>query len=308
MTTLLLHHPSFLDHLTPPGHPERPDRLRAIHAALDRTEFAELHREEAPPASPEITELAHPESYWKRIEAAIPTDGLVRIDADTTLSPGSWSAALHSVGAATRAVDLVVSGAYANAFVANRPPGHHAERQTAMGFCLFNNIAIAARFAQREHDLERIAIMDWDVHHGNGTQDILWEDPSVLYTSTHQMPLYPGTGAPSEVGAGNIVNAPLAPGDGGEEFRAAFRDRILPAIDNMRPDLILISAGFDAHHRDPLAAINLDEEDFAWATDELMGRADQYCSGRIVALLEGGYDLKGLALSASAHIRRLMQA
>jgi acetoin utilization deacetylase AcuC-like enzyme len=237
----------------------------------------------------------------------VPEQGIARIDSDTSMSPMSFKAALMAVGAANAAVDDVFSGDADNVFVAARPPGHHAERDTPMGFCLFNNAAIAARHAQRAHGAERVAIVDWDVHHGNGTQDIFWSDPSVLYCSTHQMPLYPGTGALGETGVGNIVNAPLAANTGGETFREAFRSRILPAIDNFRPDLIIVSAGFDAHHRDPLAEINLDENDFDWATGQLMDRAMQHSQNRLVSLLEGGYDLQGLAFSVAAHVRRLMR-
>ncbi|MET0169134.1 MAG: histone deacetylase family protein, partial [Aliihoeflea sp.] len=249
----------------------------------------------------------HPQHYLDNIRDLIPSEGLARIDGDTTVSPKSLEAALTAVGAANAAVDDVFAGRADNVFVASRPPGHHAEKITAMGFCLFNNAAIAARHAQKAHGVERVAIVDWDVHHGNGTQDIFYDDPSVLYCSTHQMPLYPGTGAKSETGAGNIVNAPLDPGTGSETFREAFNSRVLPAIDSFRPDLIIISAGFDAHRLDPLAEINLDEGDFDWATGELMDRAGRFSNNRLVSLLEGGYDLQGLAFSAAAHIARLMK-
>jgi acetoin utilization deacetylase AcuC-like enzyme len=294
--------------MTPAGHPERPDRLRALHSGLDTPEFAALAREEAPLAEAEAATATHTQAHVEAIRQAIPDEGFARIDADTTASPGSWEAALRAIGAGMRAVDAVAGGQAANAFCAVRPPGHHAEVATAMGFCLFNSIAIAARHAQSAHAMERVAIVDWDVHHGNGTQDIFWSDPSVLYASTHQMPLFPGSGALAETGAGNIFNAPLTPGDGGAEFRAAFEERILPAVHDFAPDIILISAGFDAHFRDPLAQINLTEEDFAWATDRLMDIADKFCAGRVVSLLEGGYDLTGLADSAAAHIRQLMTA
>lgn len=308
MTTLLLHHAAFLDHATPAGHPERPDRLRALHAALEHEDFAALKRVEAPMGSAEAAQSVHPERYVETIRSLVPEEGLRRIDPDTTASPGSWEAAMRAIGAALFAVDAVAKGEAANAFCAIRPPGHHAEPALAMGFCLFNTVAIAARHAQTAHGLERVAIVDWDVHHGNGTQDIFWSDPSVLYASTHQMPLFPGTGALSETGAGNIFNSPLSPGDGKEHFRAAFVERILPALEKFAPDLVLISAGFDAHRRDPLAEINLDAEDFSWATGKLMDIADRSANGRVVALLEGGYDLKGLADSAAAHVRRLMAA
>jgi acetoin utilization deacetylase AcuC-like enzyme len=308
VTTLLLHHAAFLNHLTPVGHPERPDRLRALHAALDNQEFAALKRVEAPLAEIEAALLCHPERYVEAIRKAVPSEGLARIDMDTTVSPGSWEAAMRAIGAAIHAVDCVVKGEAKNAFCAVRPPGHHAESAKAMGFCLFDTVAIAARHAQKVHGLGRIAIVDWDVHHGNGTQAIFWSDPSVLYASTHQMPLFPGTGDISETGDGNIFNAPLSPGDGTSEFREAMRERILPAVRKFEPDLILISAGFDAHHRDPLAEIRLEAEDFAWATAELMAIAEKFSGGRVVALLEGGYDLKGLAASSAAHIRQLMAA
>jgi len=246
--------------------------------------------------------------YIEGIRDATPKEGLVRIDADTTMSPGSFEAALRAAGGALRAVDEVMSETVANAFVATRPPGHHAETAVPMGFCLFNNVAIAARHAQSQHGAERVAIVDFDVHHGNGTQDIFWSDPSVMYCSTHQMPLYPGTGAVSERGEHNsIVNAPLRPGDGGDQFRAAFETAILPRLRDFRPDLVIISAGFDAHMRDPLANLNLTEPDFAWATQKLMEIADQSAQGRVVSVLEGGYDLEGLARSVAAHVTALMR-
>ncbi|MCO6392091.1 histone deacetylase family protein [Aliihoeflea aestuarii] len=307
MVTRLYTHPIYLEHLMPAGHPERPDRLRALERALEDETFDRLDRQLAPMGDPETVLYAHPQHYLDNIRSLIPSEGLARIDGDTTVSPKSLDAALTAVGAANAAVDDVFAGRADNVFVASRPPGHHAEKVTAMGFCLFNNAAIAARHAQKAHGVERVAIVDWDVHHGNGTQDIFYDDPSVLYCSTHQMPLYPGTGAKSETGAGNIVNAPLDPGTGSETFRDAFTSRVLPSIDSFQPDLIIISAGFDAHRLDPLAEINLVEDDFDWATAELMDRAGRFSNNRLVSLLEGGYDLEGLAFSAAAHIARLMK-
>ena len=309
MATRLYEHPIFLEHITPEGHPERPDRLRSLNIALEHPNFERLERKEAPQANEDAVLLVHPEEHLLAIMRQIPEeDGEInRVEADTYVSQKSLQAALTGIGAATAAVDDVFTGAADKVFVAARPPGHHAETAKAMGFCLFNNVAIAARHAQKAHGAERVAIIDWDVHHGNGTQDIFWDDPTVLYCSTHQMPLYPGTGAKDETGAGNIVNAPLAPGDGRDHFREAFLSRILPSLENFQPDLIIISAGFDAHHRDPLAEINLTEDDFDWATGQLMDQAAKHCGNRLVSLLEGGYDLQGLAFSAAAHVRRVMK-
>lgn len=307
MTTRLYTHPIYLEHITPPGHPERPDRLRAIWKVLEEEAFSDLDRRESPDGDEAAILLCHPESYVENVRRSIPEEGIAAVDADTSVSPKSWQAALTAIGAANAAVDDVFSGAVDNVFVAARPPGHHAEKSTAMGFCLFNNAAIAARHAQKKHGAERVAIFDWDVHHGNGTQDIFWDDPSVLYCSTHQMPLYPGTGAPTETGAGNIVNAPLSPETGSDLFREAVRSRVMPAIRNFAPDLLIISAGFDAHHRDPLAQINLTEEDFDWATGQMLDAAARHSSNRLVSLLEGGYDLQGLSFSVGAHVKRLMK-
>ena len=309
MSTLLIQDPVFLDHAVPPGHPERPDRLRAIEKALSGERFAGLVRKPAPPAATaEVLATAHAEDYIDEVRAAVPDDGMVQIEADTYLCPKTFDVAARAAGAACLAVNEVMTGAAANAFCAIRPPGHHAEADAPMGFCLFNNAVIAARQAQRVHGAARVAIVDWDVHHGNGTQAIVWSDPSILYCSTHQMPLYPGTGAMSETGCGNIVNAPLDAESGGAEFEQAFADRVLPALHAFAPDLIVISAGFDAHWRDPLANLNLREEDFVRATEELMEAANRHCGGRIVSVLEGGYDLVGLANSAAAHVATLMTA
>jgi acetoin utilization deacetylase AcuC-like enzyme len=308
MPTLFITHPACLDHLTPPGHPERPDRLRAINEVLGGPEFSALKRAEAPAAPLETIALCHAMDYIEQIRDATPQRGMVGIDADTNLSPGSFEAALRATGGALHAVEEVVTRRADNAFVAMRPPGHHAETARAMGFCLFNSAAIAARYAQKHHGLARAAVVDFDVHHGNGSQDIFWSDASVMYSSTHQMPLYPGTGAVSESGEHDtIVNAPLRAGDGGSQFRSAFETRILPRLREFKPDLIVISAGFDAHTRDPLANLNLVEADFAWATQQLMEIADKSAQGRVVSVLEGGYDLEGLAGSVAAHVTALMR-
>jgi acetoin utilization deacetylase AcuC-like enzyme len=308
MATLLLTHPACLDHLNPPGHPERPDRLRAIERVLAADRFNALVREEAPEAELDTIALAHPMEYVLAIREATPQQGLVRLDPDTSMSPGSFAAVLRASGGAVQAVDAVMNGRVANAFVAVRPCGHHAELARPMGFCLFNHVAIAARHAQRKHGAERVAIVDFDVHHGNGSQAIFWSDPTVMFCSTHQMPLFPGTGARTERGAHDtIVNAPLRAGDGGPVFREAFETAILPRLKNFAPDLVVISAGFDAHRRDPLANLTLVEDDFDWATRKLMDIANTSADGRVVSLLEGGYDLDGLANSVAAHVGALMQ-
>ena len=308
MTTLLITHPAGLAHAMPAGHPERAERLKAVEQALEAERFASLIRIEAPLGTLEQVALCHPLAHAQALAASAPEAGFVQIDADTLLSPGTIEAALRGVGGATLAVDEVMTSTARNAFLAMRPPGHHAERERAMGFCLFNHAAIAARHAQKTHGIERVAIVDWDVHHGNGTQDIFWDDPSVLYASTHEMPLYPGTGAASERGVhGTIVNVPLHPGEGSDEFRDAFETAILPRLDDFRPGLVIISAGFDAHWRDPLASINLREADFAWVTQKVMEVADRHAGGRVVSILEGGYDLEGLAKSTAAHVTALME-
>ncbi len=311
MTTRLYEHPVFLEHETPPGHPERADRLRALNMALEHEAFASLLRSQAPMANEDKVLLAHPEEHLFKVMRAMPEEGpeenIAQLEEDTYAGRKTFEAALRGIGGALSAVDDVFSNAVDNAFVASRPPGHHAERNKVMGFCLFNNAAIAARHAQQNHNAERIAIIDFDVHHGNGTQDIFERDRSVLYCSTHQMPLYPGTGTKDEVGVGNIVNAPLSTNTGSDDFREAFRSRLRPALQNFRPDLVIISAGFDAHYRDPLAQINLIGDDFDWITGQLMDIAGAYCRNRIVSLLEGGYDLEGLAESAGLHIARLMK-
>lgn len=309
MSTLLIHHPDFTQHKTPDGHPERATRIVAVERALADPKFDGLSRELAPLGMDQSILTCHPQSYLRAVIDNAPNEGVFYIDSDTVMSQGTLKASLLGVGAATRAVDAVMKREVRNAFAAIRPPGHHAEMTTAMGFCFFNNAAIAARHAQFRHGAERVAIIDWDVHHGNGTQDIFWADKSVLYASTHEMPLYPGTGAKDEAGEhGTIVNAPLKAGDGGVEFRDAFTDVVLPRVKAFAPDLVIISAGFDAHWRDPLANLNLSEEDFVWATHELMEIAEHSAQGRVVSLLEGGYDLDGLASSVAAHVEALAGA
>jgi len=309
MSTLFISHPAFLEHLTPLGHPERPDRLRAIERALEAEKFQTLARGQAPLASLEAIALCHPMEYIVEVREAAPREGLIHLDADTAMSPGTFEAALRAAGGAVHAVDEVLTKKAANAFVAARPPGHHAETARPMGFCLFDNAAIAARYAQQRYGVASAAIIDFDVHHGNGSQEIFWSDKSVMYCSTHQMPLFPGTGAVGETGEHNtIVNAPLRPGDGGAAFRAAFETRILPRLEEFRPELAIISAGFDAHMRDPLANINLAEADFVWATQKIMDVADRCAGGRVISLLEGGYDLQALGNSVAAHVATLMHA
>jgi len=308
MSTLLITHPASMNHLNSPGHPERPDRLRAIQSVLEAEQFQTLVRVQAPAADLETIALCHPIDYIEAIRDATPKEGLIQLDADTSMSPGSFEAALRAVGGAVHAVDQVVTKKADNAFCAMRPPGHHAETARPMGFCIFNQAAIAARYAQKQHGLGRVAVVDFDVHHGNGTQEIFWSDPTLMYCSTHEMPLYPGTGAVAETGKhDNIVNAPLRAGDGGDKFRAAMEQRILPRLLAFGPDLIVISAGFDAHMRDPLANLQLNEADFGWATREIMEIADTTAQSRVVSVLEGGYDLEGLSRSAAAHVIALMR-
>jgi acetoin utilization deacetylase AcuC-like enzyme len=307
VTTALFSHDDCLSHDMGHGHPERPDRLRAVQAALATEAFARLDRREAPLGADAHILLAHPERHLAHVLAQSPAEGLAAIDADTAMGPHTLAAARRAVGGAVAAVDAVMGKAARNAFVATRPPGHHAEQTRVMGFCFFNNAAIAARHAIAAHGAGRVAIMDWDVHHGNGTQDIVWDDPAILYVSTHEMPLYPGTGHPSERGAhDNVLNVALKAGEGGEAFQEAFEAAVLPRIKGFSPDLLIISAGFDAHWRDPLANLNLTEQDFAWATRALMEIADAGAAGRVVSLLEGGYDLKGLGGSVAAHVAELM--
>lgn len=307
MSTALLTHPDCLEHVTPLGHPECVARLKAVQAELEAEEFAYLVRVDAPLARDEHILRAHPAGYLRAIKDLAPAEGFVAIDADTFMNAGTLNAALRGAGAIVQAVDMVMAGEVRNAFCAIRPPGHHAETETAMGFCFFGNVVIGARHALA-HGLKHVAILDFDVHHGNGTQDLVWNDDRILFASTQQMPLYPGTGARTERGAHRqIVNAPLPSGAGGEAFRAVMEDRLLPAIEAHAPEMIFISAGFDAHARDPLANLNLLEADFAWATERICDIADRHAKGRVVSTLEGGYDLQALAASVAAHVRVLME-
>jgi acetoin utilization deacetylase AcuC-like enzyme len=308
MTTLLLTHPACLLHDTGYGHPERADRLRAIDDALAAPAFKPLKREEAPLADLAAIERLHPKAYVEMVRAAIPARDHAWLDPDTVVSPGSWEAALRATGATIYAVDQVMAGKADNAFCAVRPPGHHAEPSRAMGFCLFNSVAVAALHARAKHGAKRVAVVDFDVHHGNGTQAAFWTDKDLFYGSTHQMPLFPGTGALDETGVGNICNAPLKPGDDGEDFRAAWEGRILPALDAFAPDFLLVSAGFDAHLKDPLAQLRLVEADFAWITERLLEAAAKHTGGKLVSTLEGGYDLDALASSTAVHVETLMSA
>ncbi|HET6184895.1 MAG TPA: histone deacetylase family protein [Acetobacteraceae bacterium] len=305
----LFTHPACLGHDAGPWHPECPDRLRAVLRALEAEEFAPLLREHAEPATEEALTRVHPPDYVRAILAIRPPPGEpVQLDADTAMCHASAEAALRAAGGAVGAVDAVMEGWADAAFAAVRPPGHHAEPARAMGFCLFNNAAVAAHHARARYGLRRIAVIDFDVHHGNGTQAMFAADPDLFYASTHQSPCYPGTGAAGETGcAGNIVNVPLRPGTDSALFRAAWRDRILPALHGFAPELLIVSAGFDAHRADPLAELRLDTEDYAWITAELAAAADRHCKGRLASVLEGGYDLDALAASAAAHVRALMR-
>lgn len=306
MATLVFTHPSSLAHDTPPGHPERVDRMKAVNAVLAAPAMRGYIGRQAPLGTDAHILLAHTQEHLNRLKGAVPEHGFEYLDSDTVMGPHGLEAGLRAVGAATTAVDAVFRAEAENAFCALRPPGHHAEHNRAMGFCFFNHAAIAALYARERYDAERVAVIDFDVHHGNGTQDIFWSDPDLFYGSTHQMPLYPGTGSVSETGVGNIFNAPLKAGDGAAEFRAAMSNIILPALETFSPDLVVISAGFDAHVRDPLGSLQLTEEDFSWATLKLMEIAESFCAGRVVSVLEGGYDLQGLAGSVGVHLHALM--
>lgn len=308
--TLLIGHPSFLEHDTGDFHPERPDRLRAVTAALADEEFSGLARLVAPAATIEQLTRVHPQNYVDAILGIRPPEGeLVHVDGDTVMSAGSANAARHAAGAVIAAVDGVLKGRARTAFAAVRPPGHHATPDVPGGFCLFNNVAIGAMHARAAYGVRRVALIDFDVHHGQGTQAVVEPDPDLFYASTHQYPLYPGTGSARERGvAGNVVNVPLPAGSGSVAFRAAWSDRLLPALDDFAPELVIVSAGFDAHRRDPLAQLDVETEDFVWLTEELLAIAGRHAGGRLVSVLEGGYDLAALAESVAAHVRALMRA
>jgi acetoin utilization deacetylase AcuC-like enzyme len=314
VSVALITHPACLEHDTGDWHPECADRLRHVLRALEDEAFLPLIREAAPEATEAQLTRVHPASYVAEILSIRPGSGeRVPLDADTIMSAGSAAAALRAAGGAVMAVDAVMDGWAKRAFVATRPPGHHAETARPMGFCLFANAAVAARHAQAPREdggwgLSKVAVVDFDVHHGNGTQEIFYNDPSLFYGSSHQYPCYPGTGAPSERGgSGNVVNAPIPPGGTGAAFRAAWDDILLPALDAFAPELIVVSAGFDAHKADPLAQLRLETSDFGWVTSRLLEVSRRHCGGRLVSLLEGGYDLDALAASAALHVRTLME-
>lgn len=308
MNTAYFFDPACLTHVTPPGHPERVDRLHAVQAALSGPAFAGLDRRIAPAADPAEIARCHPQDYIDRIRAAIPDQGSHQLDEDTHVSPGSWNAALGALGQALGALDAVMTGQAANAFAAVRPPGHHAETAMTMGFCLFGTVAIAAKRALDHYGLSRVAVVDFDVHHGNGTQDLLWDEGRALFVSSHQFPLWPGTGKADETGAqGSILNVPLAPGSDGVAFRAAYEAQVFPRLEAFAPELVIVSAGFDAHADDPLAQLNLREDDFVWVTQKLCDIAARHAGGRLVSVLEGGYDLDALGRSVAAHVGVLME-
>mgnify|MGYP000185416242 CR=1 FL=1 len=306
MTTALITHADCLDHVTPPDHPERVARLDHVLHALAPLDLMRLA---APPASDEDLARVHPQRYIDRIKAAEPEDGQIALDEDTWMSPGSMQAARRAAGAAIRAVDAVISREVANAFCATRPPGHHAEREKPMGFCLFGNAALAAKYALDRHGIDRVAVVDFDVHHGNGSQELLSDEPRALVITSQQVPLWPGTGTADETGGhNNVLNLPLPPESGSAEMRAAWGGPATERLRAFRPELIVISAGFDAHRNDPLAQLNWEDEDYSWLTAHLCGLAEELCGGRIVSTLEGGYDLNALAASARAHVQELIRA
>ena len=308
MVTAYYTHDCFLGHDPGPGHPERADRLRAIWHALDAEEFKGLARREPPRATPEQLALAHPREFVDEVLGQLPSDGYLMFDGDTIASPGTREAVLRAAGAVVAAVDEVMARQAKNAFCAVRPPGHHAEPDRVMGFCFFNNVVVGAKHAMKKHGLKRIAMIDFDVHHGNGSETAARRDPHLFYASTHQSPFYPGTGQGNDPNVPNLMNAPLPRGAGSIEFRRAMERLVLPALAEFKPELVMISAGFDAHKRDPLAEMNLIEDDYTWATEKLLEQATASASGLLVSTLEGGYDLQALAGSTAAHVRALMAA
>ncbi len=304
MATALITHKACYDHVTPPGHPEQVARLDAVLGAVEEMD---LVRVSAPLAAEDDLLRCHSKAHLDAIADAVPDEGWRSLDADTHMSVGTLEAAYRAAGGAVRAVDMVMGGEVANAFVAMRPPGHHAERETPMGFCFFRNVAVAAKHALEFHGLKRVAIVDFDVHHGNGTQNLVEEDARILFVSSHQMPLWPGTGAAHETGVGNVLNVPLPEGCGSALFRKIYERDVFPRVDAFKPELVLISAGFDAHADDPLAGLELQDNDFAWVTEKLCDLADVHCAGRVVSALEGGYDLEALGRSAAAHVKVLKE-
>jgi len=306
MTTLLITDESFLEHDTGPHHPESPARLKSVLKALDDSSFSSLKRAAAVTARREHFLAVHPEKYVDRIFGLVPAAGYSQVDPDTILSPGSQEAFLKSAGSIVQAVDQVSNGLVANAFCAVRPPGHHAESSRAMGFCFFNNVAIGAFYARKKYGYKKVAVIDFDVHHGNGTQEIFWDEQNLFFASTHQYPLYPGTGSKDEKGAhNNIVNVPLPPGTSGHIFREAVAKEVMPALQAFEPDFIFVSAGFDAHKDDPLSSMGLTEVDFRWVTQAILDVAKICCGGRVASMLEGGYNLDALAASVSSHVTAL---
>jgi acetoin utilization deacetylase AcuC-like enzyme len=306
LSTVLITQANGADHLSPSGHPERPERLAALDDLFARPKFAPLQKRTAEPADLEVALAVHSPKVLGALRARRPTQGIARLEADTYISARSIEVVATGLGGALQALDLVMTGQADNAFCAIRPPGHHATRDQSMGFCLINTVAVTAEIARQKHGAERVAIVDFDVHHGNGTQDIFFADRDVFYGSTHQMPLYPGTGGPHETGAGNIFNVPLAANSDGTSMVEAFEEGLLPALERFAPDLILVSAGFDADFRDPIAQLNWTGQDFSWVTGRLMDVAAKRCNNRLVSLLEGGYDLNGLASGVAAHLGMLM--
>lgn len=305
MTTALITHADYLNHVTPDGHPEQVARLQSV---LDALKGKDVLRIDAPSGREEDIARVHSGAYIEHVKATTPESGQLPLDADTWMSPGSWAAALYAVGGAVRAVDMVLGGEVANAFSASRPPGHHAETAKAMGFCMFGNVAIAAKHALDHHGLSRVAVVDFDVHHGNGTQDLLQNEARTLFCSSHQSPLWPGTGAASETGQhDNVLNVPLPPGSDGKTIRQEMERQILPRLEAFAPELLLISAGFDAHRADPLAGLNWETEDFGWITEQLCDIADSHCGGQVVSCLEGGYDLAALAAGTAQHVDVLIR-